>query len=720
MLRSVVTTLVVAALTCAGLVIPATTASSTVATWPLAVESRDQKIQTLTDGGVIVSQCGIRTDVYKSDGNLSYTVPSAHKVCDPSSVVTKNGNTISYSDEGSRTGYVYSDGSSGMVWTHKVTSCAGDNSPIVNNPPAYAPALNTVYYTMSTICENNRQVRLVVLDANTGIVKVQVVVRLGDPRTIKATSYRNGYIIYTDPNEFDYFNSVGQKDTNKSFTVSTDDSPRGWVAGENGDIVTFSRDYSSPSCEGNGGQNYRRVNFYRVGVKPTFMILPSNNSCMYPEAIQITPNSAAAVYVANQATRAGTLFLANPSAIRTLVSVNIPYTTGYDEPFGMSRMLTDDYGNVVIAGQYVRTRYSVPIQTAVLLYDSEGRLKKVFSSEVLPQQNGVHYGLWSSIALSRGNIYLLMTHGSGTLIHRIALGTVGMDYPRGKLLGDTTLPPTMSGYVALGDSYSSGEGVEPFEPETNIPGKDTCHRSTLAYSRLVAQTPGLQLDLGANGFGACSGAKAVALTAKNNGEDPQIERITSSTRLVTLTIGGNDADFSGFATACASPLAPSCDGAAYQKILSNLSTVPLQVRTAFTAIKTRLTLQGANATVLVLGYPQLLPATWYKNSSVNCAWLGIGEQAAILDITKKLNAAIQKEVNAIGGTFRFVSATDDTSPFKGHELCRDVSDTAPDYFNNVDYSRSLPVEYTFHPNQAGQREGYAALVKNHLAQHPLS
>ncbi|MBT8248173.1 MAG: hypothetical protein KJN73_10160, partial [Acidimicrobiia bacterium] len=47
---------------------------------------------------------------------------------------------------------------------------------------------------------------------------------------------------------------------------------------------------------------------------------------------------------------------------------------------------------------------------------------------------------------------------------------------------DTGLPD--GGYVALGDSYSSGKGVEPYEGTSGDP--DPCYRSFGAYPRLLA------------------------------------------------------------------------------------------------------------------------------------------------------------------------------------------------------------------------------------------
>jgi peptidoglycan hydrolase-like protein with peptidoglycan-binding domain len=70
----------------------------------------------------------------------------------------------------------------------------------------------------------------------------------------------------------------------------------------------------------------------------------------------------------------------------------------------------------------------------------------------------------------------------------------------------TTSPATAQPlqYVALGDSYSSGEGLDPFLPGTDTL-TDTCHRSTQAYSQYVFPKPSL--------FEACSGQTEAALTS---------------------------------------------------------------------------------------------------------------------------------------------------------------------------------------------------------------
>ena len=97
-------------------------------------------------------------------------------------------------------------------------------------------------------------------------------------------------------------------------------------------------------------------------------------------------------------------------------------------------------------------------------------------------------------------------------------------------------------YVALGDSYSSGEGTGNYLPGTDDPSLfDTCHRSPHAYGPLLDT----ERRLGSIVFAACSGAVTddmYVANLSNPNEPPQFSRLSSSTKIVTLTIGGNDAE----------------------------------------------------------------------------------------------------------------------------------------------------------------------------------
>ena len=107
-----------------------------------------------------------------------------------------------------------------------------------------------------------------------------------------------------------------------------------------------------------------------------------------------------------------------------------------------------------------------------------------------------------------------------------------------------------SSYVALGDSYASGEGVEPFLPGTNrAQPENRCHRSTLAYSRLLGDAAGVPAR---RTSWACSGARIGNFFPGQGqwGEAGQLEHLDADTRLVTLSVGGNDLQFAAVLGSC--------------------------------------------------------------------------------------------------------------------------------------------------------------------------
>jgi lysophospholipase L1-like esterase len=285
-----------------------------------------------------------------------------------------------------------------------------------------------------------------------------------------------------------------------------------------------------------------------------------------------------------------------------------------------------------------------------------------------------------------------------------------------QVLTVTNTSTSQPNYVAMGDSYSSGEGVEPFEAGTYGQGSNMCHRSTQAYARILEDDSSLNLNLGSNGFVACSGATTNAITHSYNGEYPQLSKITADTKLITMTLGGNDMQFANYAKQC---IAYDCSGtdsaAAVRRIVNNV--IP-NMNTTLNKIHARLNALGnTNATVLVVGYPQLLPTHTFNTVIAGCSWLDGGrELQAIRNTTTLLNTAIKNEANAVGPHFHFVSATESNSPFAGHEICQ-IGNTW--YFHNV---VALPLDkqvYTFHPNALGQ-QAYATLIKNYLTMHHLT
>ncbi|MGV4924686.1 hypothetical protein K2224_24190 [Streptomyces sp. BHT-5-2] len=178
-------------------------------------------------------------------------------------------------------------------------------------------------------------------------------------------------------------------------------------------------------------------------------------------------------------------------------------------------------------------------------------------------------GRWVSLGVFHFNgtpkVELSNNTKDGTADEDIAWGAVAFQPLPGK-------PKNM--IVAMGDSYSSGEGASEgnrdYYPETNYRNKnndkarDACHRSRYTWSRL-AKLPGqpqpigylddnLDLDMDYHLI-ACSGARTYNVLSKvqdSGGELPQIDQgyLDENTTLVTISIGGNDARFSDIIQKC--------------------------------------------------------------------------------------------------------------------------------------------------------------------------
>lgn len=91
-------------------------------------------------------------------------------------------------------------------------------------------------------------------------------------------------------------------------------------------------------------------------------------------------------------------------------------------------------------------------------------------------------------------------------------------------------------YVAMGSSFAAGPGIAP--PAKGSPRR--CARSANNYAHLLAKRLALDLtDV------TCSGAKTGHILGPWKELPAQLDAVTADTRLVTLTIGGNDLGYIG-------------------------------------------------------------------------------------------------------------------------------------------------------------------------------
>lgn len=140
----------------------------------------------------------------------------------------------------------------------------------------------------------------------------------------------------------------------------------------------------------------------------------------------------------------------------------------------------------------------------------------------------------------------------------VAVGYLGVsawhenqDVPPGHAL-PAALTGIQGGYVALGDSYSAGEGLTPFAPGTAV---TSCDRSvSSAYPDLLIKLLHRQDPRASFSFAACSGALISQILVPTHRAllvPPQISgKVQPSVGLVTLTIGGNNAIFSKVVMTC--------------------------------------------------------------------------------------------------------------------------------------------------------------------------
>lgn len=209
--------------------------------------------------------------------------------------------------------------------------------------------------------------------------------------------------------------------------------------------------------------------------------------------------------------------------------------------------------------------------------------------------------------------------------------------------------PAGSKYVALGSSFAAGPGI-PVQ-------QATCGRSDHNYAHLVASALSLKLvDV------SCSGATTAHVLDSAQGDaPPQLNAVTADTRLVTLTIGGNDMSYTGSTGKCsgAKPedhCASKIDQAAIAAVVRQL---PSRLAFVINAIKAK----APNAVIVLVPYPQVVPAPAQR-----CADLGLTDEDAnyIALLGEQLESAFVEAAKTTG-----IRIADAYVVSNGHGPCAD-------------------------------------------------
>jgi lysophospholipase L1-like esterase len=211
-------------------------------------------------------------------------------------------------------------------------------------------------------------------------------------------------------------------------------------------------------------------------------------------------------------------------------------------------------------------------------------------------------------------------------------------------------------YVALGDSYSSGEGSPPFDPLAGV-----CDRSSTAWPSMLARKASLTELANL----ACSGATTDALSRPFKQPVSQLASLYAfDPRFATITIGGTDLGFSGVLFDCYT-------GNCVRDGLLKRSGRRLDAF-APTLRHTYKKLVGNVSSVIVVGYPNIFPTTQAK--TVNCGWLQPDERRQLNVLAKKLDSvtksAVQTAQRKFGRSRGFgISYASTLSALARHELC---------------------------------------------------
>ncbi len=226
-----------------------------------------------------------------------------------------------------------------------------------------------------------------------------------------------------------------------------------------------------------------------------------------------------------------------------------------------------------------------------------------------------------------------------------------------------TAPATSSGgrpapYVALGDSYSAASGVLPVDPTA----PPACQRSLRNYPHVIAARTGVRLrDV------TCGAAETKDFReSQSPGVAPQLDALSTRTRLVTMTIGGNDSGvFVGAIAKCgaagistAGQGSPCRDqyGSSFEDTVRT-TTYPALVR-ALRDVRAK----APRARVAILGYPWIVPRTGRCFPQLPVA---DGDVPYLRSLQATLNGAVRRAARVTGATY-----VDLNRVSEGHDACK--------------------------------------------------
>jgi lysophospholipase L1-like esterase len=244
----------------------------------------------------------------------------------------------------------------------------------------------------------------------------------------------------------------------------------------------------------------------------------------------------------------------------------------------------------------------------------------------------------------------------------------------------------------MGSSYAAGPGIQPYADANPSP----CMRSETNYAHQLARRKSLALtDV------SCSGATTRHLDGPRDAIRPQLDAVDAQTRLVTVTIGGNDVNFVGRLGA------GSCIGLAEQTggpsaSCARIPAVPTEQDYATLAgrmdmIAKEVRRRAPSARLVFVDYLTVLPATG------TCPAIPLSAAEADIDreIARRLAAITAKAATDNGADVIKASKLSEA-----HNAC-----AADPWMNGYPRPGAPVAGANFHPNAKGMTSIADALEK---------
>ncbi len=238
------------------------------------------------------------------------------------------------------------------------------------------------------------------------------------------------------------------------------------------------------------------------------------------------------------------------------------------------------------------------------------------------------------------------------------------------IIPSSTPPKSKMLYVALGDSFSSGEGEvkdDFYLPNTNN-RPHSCHVSSRSYPYLIEPIP--LLGLGDRLNVACSGAvikdivgssnyrgqgsrteglsdsdlkvlRMSALSSSRQGILPQVDFIKEHTpELVSIGIGGNDAGFMGKLKSCLAP--DTCDWAKPGESRGAVAAEIDALYDKYVSMVSKVRQVSPESRLILIGYPKIISELQNANCDLlTGTMLNYDERIFIARSTERLNSIIR-------------------------------------------------------------------------------